>query len=268
MSELLDRFALTGKVAIVTGGTGLYGLPFARGLADAGARVVVTSRSADSARETAARLTDEGSAAGGARSVIGLRLDQSDPASIDEFADSVISECGGVDVLVNNTVHRQGAGLSNTNADDWDATSATNARGLFLLTQRISAAMIDQGRGGAVINIGSIYGIVAPDFPIYEGTPVVPPIFYSYDKAGMIGLTRYLAGALGPHNIRVNCLCPGGLGTDDGDSAFAAHYATRTPLQRMANSDDVTPALVFLASDAARYITGITLPVDGGWTSH
>lgn len=264
MSEMLDRFSLEGKVAVVTGGTGLYGLPFARGLADAGAHVVVTSRSADAAHATAAQLEGEDER----RSVIGLPLDQSDPDSISAFSAAVIRECGGVDVLVNNAVHRQGAGLSGTSAEDWDATSAANSRGLFLLTQQICASMMCRGRGGAVINIGSIYGIVAPDFPIYEGTPVVPPIFYSYDKAGMIGLTRYLAGALGPHNIRVNCLCPGGLGTDDGSSVFAAHYATRTPLQRMANADDVTPALVFLASDAARYITGVTLPVDGGWTSH
>lgn len=264
MSELLDRFTLAGKVAIVTGATGLYGLPFARGLAEAGAHVVVTSRFAESAQAAAERIAEEGEG----RAVTGLQLDQSDPDSIAAFSEAVVRECGGVDILVNNAVHRQGGELASTTAEDWDATSATNSRGLFLLTQAVGNTMIEQGRGGSVINIGSIYGIVAPDFPIYEGTSVVPPIFYSYDKAGMVGFTRYLAGALGPHDIRVNCLCPGGLGTDDGDSEFAVHYATRTPLRRMANADDVTPSVVFLASDAARYITGVTLPVDGGWTSH
>ena len=235
---------------------------FQRALADAGARVVLTSRSAEHARETAERVeVSRGS-------VVGLGLDQSDPGSIDRFRDAVVRECGGVDVLVNNAVHRQGAGLFDTTADDWDATSATNSRGLFLLTQRICDTMIAQGRGGAVVNIGSIYGIVGPDFPIYEGTPITSPLFYSYDKAGMIGLTRYLAGALGPHGIRVNCLCPGGLRTAETDAAFEANYAARTPLRRMADADDVTAALVFLASDAARYITGVTLPVDGGWTAH
>ncbi|WP_460533514.1 SDR family NAD(P)-dependent oxidoreductase [Humibacter ginsengiterrae] len=259
---MLDRFALTGKVAIVTGGTGLYGRPFAQGLTDAGAHVVVTSRSIEIAQKAAAQIVDRGGSA------IALRLDQSDPDSIAEFSDEVVRECGGVDVLVNNAVHRQGAGLATTERSDWDATSSTNSRGLFLLTQQICATMIAQGRGGAVVNIGSIYGIVAPDFPIYEGTPVVPPLFYSYDKAGMIGFTRYLAGALGPHGIRVNCLCPGGLRTANTDSVFDERYASRTPLRRMADADDVTPSLVFLASDAARYITGVALPVDGGWTSH
>jgi NAD(P)-dependent dehydrogenase (short-subunit alcohol dehydrogenase family) len=262
VKEILDRFALTGKVVIVTGGTGLYGLPFARGLADAGARVVVTSRSARRAQAVAERLASEGG------SVVGLPLDQSDPDSIAEFGAAVVRECGGVDVLVNNAVHRQGAGLADTASADWDATSEANSRGLFLLTQRICATMISQGRGGAVVNIGSIYGIVGPDFPAYEGTSVVPPLFYSYDKAGMIGFTRYLAGALGPHGIRVNCLCPGGLRTEETDPDFEANYASRTPLRRMADADDVTPALIFLASDAARYVTGATLPVDGGWTAH
>lgn len=254
---VLDRFRLDGKVAIVTGGTGLYGTPFSRALAQAGATVVVTSR----------ELARAEAAAGGIDGGVGMRLDQSDPQSIAAFADRVAGEWGRVDVLVNNAVHRQGAGLHGTTANDWDATSATNSRGLFLLTQALVPTMITGG-GGSVINVGSIYGIVGPSFGIYAGTTMTSPAFYSYDKAGMIGLTRYLAAALGRSGVRVNCLCPGGLGTPDQPAAFVQQYTAQVPLGRLATEDDVTGALVFLASDAARYITGVTLPVDGGWTAH
>ena len=258
---VLDRFRLTGKVAVVTGGTGLYGVPFCRALAEAGATVVVTSRQTARAESIAAILTGVG------LSAFGMTLDQSDPISITRFAEQLSDDHGGTDILVNNAVHRQGAGWNTTAAADWDATSATNSRGLFLLTQAVVPSMIARG-GGSVINIGSIYGIVAPTFGIYERTDMTSPAFYSFDKAGMIGLTRYLAAALGESRIRVNCLCPGGLRTADQPDAFVANYTSLTPLGRMATDDDVTGALIFLASDASRYVTGITLPVDGGWTVH
>lgn len=256
---VLDRFRLDGKVVVLTGGTGLYGLPFARALAEAGAQVVLTSRHLDAARDAAEGLVADGLDASG------LRLDLADPESIAAFRDSAIGAHGRIDVLVNNAVHRQGAGTFETTADDWDATAAVNSRGTFLLTQAVAAEMRGAG-GGSIVNIGSIYGIVAPDFPVYEGTDITSPVFYSYDKAGMIGLTRYLASALGRDGIRVNCLCPGGLYSGQ-DPAFVAAYAARVPLGRMAGDDDVTAALVFLASDAAAYVTGVVLPVDGGWTA-
>lgn len=260
--DVLQRFSLAGKVAVVTGGTGLYGRPFAEALGQAGATVVVTSRSA-SAAETTARQLDMGPG-----SAIGIELDQGVPDSIMRFGAKLIDHCGHVDVLVNNAVHRQGRGIDDTSAADWDATSAVNSRGLFLLTQLITQRMREQGSGGSVINIGSIYGIVGPDFAIYDGTTMTSPAFYSYDKAGMIGFTRYLASALGPDGIRVNCLCPGGLRSGDQDKTFVAAYESRTPLRRLAVADDVTPSLIYLASDASRYVTGVTLPVDGGWTAH
>jgi NAD(P)-dependent dehydrogenase (short-subunit alcohol dehydrogenase family) len=259
--NVLDRFRLDGKVAVVTGGTGLYGTPFCRALAQAGATVVVTSRRLAKARAGADDLAADG------LSAVGMELDQSDPDSIARFAERLLGEVGGIDVLVNNAVHRQGAGWDATTAQDWDATSATNSRGLFLLTQALVPSMIGRG-GGSVINIGSIYGIVAPTFGIYRGTTMTSPAFYSYDKAGMIGLTRYLASALGPSGIRVNCLSPGGLGTRGQSDPFVANYTALTPLGRQATEDDVTGALVFLASDASGYVTGVTLPVDGGWTVH
>lgn len=259
--DVLQRFSLAGKTAIVTGATGLYGRPFATALAQAGATVVVTSRSLSDAEATARELPI------GPGSAFGMALDQGNPESIERFGGDLLDRCSRVDVLVNNAVHRQGRGIDDTSTADWDATSAVNSRGLFLLTQLITTAMRQQGDGGSVINIGSIYGIVGPDFPVYDGTTMTSPAFYSYDKAGMIGFTRYLASALGPDGIRVNCLCPGGLRAGDQDPTFVAAYESRTPLRRLAEADDVTPALVFLASDASRYVTGVTLPIDGGWTA-
>jgi NAD(P)-dependent dehydrogenase (short-subunit alcohol dehydrogenase family) len=259
--NVLDRFRLDGKVAVVTGGTGLYGTPFCRALGQAGATVVVTSREVARADAAAATLAGDG------LSALGMQLDQSDPTSITRFAEQLSSRTDGVDILVNNAVSRQGAGWDSTTAADWDVTSATNSRGLFLLTQALVPAMINRG-GGSVINIGSIYGIVAPTFDIYQGTAMTSPAFYSYDKAGMIGLTRYLAAALGRSGIRVNCLSPGGLGTPEQPESFVTNYIALTPLGRLATEDDVTGALVFLASDASAYVTGVTLPIDGGWTTH
>lgn len=257
---VLDRFSLAGKTAVITGGTGLYGKLFSRALAEAGAHVVVTSRSDTDAERVAATLRDAGLLASG------VRLDQADPRSIERFGEEVREQHGAVDILVNNAVHRAGAGLHDTNSDDWDATSAVNSRGLFLVTQALSAGMCERG-SGSIINIGSIYGLVGPDFTIYDGTPMTSPAFYSYDKAGMVGLTRYLASAFGPRGVRVNCLSPGGLRSEGQDARFVAAYEATVPLRRMASDADVVGALVFLASDASSYITGVSLPVDGGWTA-
>ncbi|QYH35280.1 SDR family oxidoreductase [Salinibacterium sp. M195] len=256
----LDQFQMDGAIAVVTGGTGLYGTPFSRALAEAGAHVVITSRVLSSAQRSATELTKLG------LSAEGYELDQAEPASITAFRDKVLADHGRVDVLVNNAVLRAGGDLQGTSAEDWAATSNVNSRGLFLLTQAIAESM-QKRRSGTIVNIASIYGLVAPDFPMYEGTSVTSPIFYAYDKAGMIGMTRYLASALGPHGVRVNCLAPGGLRTEETDAAFDAAYRSRVPLGRMAEPDDVIGALLFLASSASRYVTGVTLPVDGGWTA-
>ena len=257
---ILDRFSLDGKTAVVTGGTGLYGLPFARALAEAGAHVVITSRSADAAHETAAALGRDGLTA------TGMALDLADPESIRRFADDLTSRLGSPDVLVNNAVHRAGTTLADTTAEQWDETSAVNSRGLFLVTQALASGMSARG-SGSIINIGSIYGLVGPDFGIYDGTAMTMPAFYSYDKAGMVGFTRYLATALGPSGVRANCLCPGGLRSEGQDPRFVAAYESRVPLGRLAEEGDVTGSLVFLASDASEYVTGVTLAVDGGWTA-
>lgn len=254
-------FRLDGRVAVVTGGAGLYGTHLCRTLAEAGASVVLTSRSLDKAADAAAKLVADG--VGAVRPEV---LDQADPDSIAAFADRVERDSGRIDVLVNNAVHRQGHGLHGIDAADWAATQDVNGRGLFLLTQRVVTTMRRHG-GGSIVNIGSIYGLTGPDLRLYAGTDMSMPAYYAYDKAGMVGLTRYLACVVGPDGIRVNCLAPGGLDDGTAPESFRAAYARRTPLRRLASGDDVAGALLLLASDAGAYITGVTLPVDGGFTA-
>lgn len=256
---MMPSFRLDGRIAIVTGGAGLYGAHLCRTLAAAGASVVLTSRSLDKASEAAAGLSDSGD-------VRPAELDQADPDSIEAFVERTVQEFGRIDVLVNNAVHRQGQGLDGVSAVDWSATQDVNGRGFFLLTQRVARTMRDRG-GGSIVNIGSIYGLTGPDLRLYAGTEMSMPAYYAYDKAGMVGLTRYLACVLGPDRIRVNCLAPGGLDDGTAPDSFRAAYAARTPLRRLASGADVAGALLLLASDAGAYITGVTLPVDGGFTA-
>ncbi len=141
-----------------------------------------------------------------------------------------------------------------------------NSTGLFLASKHLSEPMRERG-SGSIVNIASIYGMVGPDFSIYEGTPLQNPANYAFSKGGMINFTRYLAAALGPYGIRVNCLSPGGLRTPQMPERFVAQYSRRTLLGRMAEESDIQGPAVFFASDASRYITGANLPVDAGWTA-
>lgn len=255
-----DLFDLTDRVAIVTGGAGLYGRHICEGLAELGASVVVASRDVGECAAVADELVARGFIAS-ARA-----LDLSDESSIERLCDDVVAEFGAIHVLVNNAVHRSGGSIETASADDWSATSDVNSRGLFLMCKHAGAHMASKGRG-SIVNIGSIYGVVGADFDIYEGTPMTSPISYSYDKAGMIGLTRYLASWYGRTGIRVNCLSPGGLQTPDQNPTFVAAYERRVPLGRMAGPEDIKGPVAFLASDASAYVTGANLMVDGGWTA-
>ena len=251
---------LTERTAVVTGGAGLYGRHIVTALAEAGAFVVAASRDSGACTELANELAARG------LTVEGRELDLASEASIAELCRGVVGDHGSIDVLVNNAVLRRGGGLLETSANDWDTTSAVNSRGLFLITRAVSREMMAQ-RSGSIVNVASIYGVVGPEFPIYEGTSMTTPAFYAYDKGGMIAFTRYLACLLGPYGVRANCLTPGGLRTPDQPASFVEAYASRVPLGRLAGPEDIKGPVVFLASDASAYVTGVNLPVDGGWTA-
>jgi NAD(P)-dependent dehydrogenase (short-subunit alcohol dehydrogenase family) len=256
--SILDRFRLDNKVAIVTGGAGLYGRQIARALAEAGATTVLASRDLDRQRDFAQTLTRDGLKADA------FRLDQGSEESILQLRDDVINRYQRVHVLVNNAVARPMKAWTDA-ASEFAASMAINATGLFLMTRAFGAHMAEHG-GGSIINIGSIQGMVGPDFSLYEGLTWSAPPDYFFHKGGLLQLTRFAAAKLGPRGVRVNAISPGGFLAGQ-EAMFVERYANRTFLGRMAGDDDLAGAIVFLASDASSYITGANLVVDGGYTA-
>ena len=190
--------------------------------------------------------------------------DQSDDASISAFCERVWNQFGGVDVLVNNSVSRPMTSYQD-GVEAWRESMVTNGTGLFAISQVFLDRMIERS-SGSMINIGSIQGVVAPDFTNYEGTGMTTPPDYQFHKHGMVGLTKYLAAWAGPSGVRVNAISPGGLGLGDEKEPFLSQYCRRVYLGRMANYDDIKGAVVLLASEASAYITGQNLVVDGGYS--
>jgi NAD(P)-dependent dehydrogenase (short-subunit alcohol dehydrogenase family) len=255
-----QSFSLTGQVAIVSGGAGLYGRHIAQALAGAGAHVVLAARGVEACQQSADYLVAQGLSASA------HPLDLTSADSITALRDDVVDSYGRLDVLVNNAVARGGGDMRTTSGDEWAATSAVNSLGLFLITQACGEQMMVQ-RSGSIINIASIYGMVGPEFELYGNTGMTNPAFYAYDKGGMINFTRYLAIFYAPYGIRANSLSPGGLATPDQPAEFVANYSARVPLGRLAGPEDIKGPVVFLASAASGYVTGTNIPVDGGWTA-
>jgi NAD(P)-dependent dehydrogenase (short-subunit alcohol dehydrogenase family) len=251
-------FSLKGKVAVVTGAAGLLGRQITRALAEAGATTFVAGRSLDRLETEAAAWREQGA------QVHAMAFDQSHEDSIQALLDQVVGQAHTVDVLVNNAVERPMRDWSSP-PGDFARSMAVNATGLFQILRCFGDAMAARGCG-SIINIGSIQGIVGPDFTLYEGLDWGTPPDYFFHKGGMVSLTRYAAATLGRRGVRVNCLSPGGLANRQ-DPVFVKRYCARTFLGRMAGPTDLLGAVVFLASDASAYVTGVNLVVDGGYTA-
>jgi len=256
--SVTDQFSLRGRTAVVTGGAGLYGRQIAEALAEAGAETFMASRDQVKLGEQAQAFRDRG------LKVTALPLDQSSEASVDELLKRVVETTGRVDVLVNNAVLRP-MGDWTSSADDFAKSMQVNATGLFLMTRAFGEHMAARG-SGSIVNVGSIQGMVGPDYTLYEGLNWGSPPDYFFHKGGMLQLTRYAAARLGPKGVRVNTISPGGF-YDGQDDRFVQRYVGRTFLGRMADEQDLKGAIVFLASDASRYVTGVNLPIDGGYTA-
>jgi NAD(P)-dependent dehydrogenase (short-subunit alcohol dehydrogenase family) len=258
---VLDRFSLKGKIALVTAGAGpLFGRSISTALAEAGATVVTASRSKETNEQFAAEMHQAG------HDVHGLVFDLEDVASIDALHGEIQSRFGRLDVLVNSALARDGhvGSLEEQTPETWQHAARGDFAGLFRHCQR-AVTIMKQQAGGSIINVASIYGVVSNDPGLYHGTPMVQPPTYNFMKAGMIHFTRYLACYYGRHGIRVNCLSPGGYFNQQ-PQPFVERYCDRVPLGRMMGHGDLQGAVVFLASDAAAYVTGANLIVDGGWT--
>jgi 2-deoxy-D-gluconate 3-dehydrogenase len=273
MPELPEMFDLTGRVAVVTGGAGLLGRQFCRTLAEAGAQVVVVDIDRTSADALAEELTQSGFQA------LSVPTDISNPGSVEDMSKKTLDKFKRLDILVNSAaldpkfdqehIDKQGANaFENFPLEAWNQALEVNLTGMFLCSQAVSKPMLKQGRG-VMINLCSTYGLGGPDQRIYqrEGQPPsFKPVTYTVTKAGVLGLTKYLATYYAGKEIRVNALTPGGVFVDH-DDTFVKAYSARTVLGRMAERTEMNGALLYLASDASSYMTGANLVVDGGWTA-
>ncbi|MBL9085384.1 MAG: SDR family oxidoreductase [Planctomycetales bacterium] len=259
--SILERFSLRGKVALVTAGAGpQFGQSLSAGLAEAGATLITASRSRERNDEWAATLRSRGYDAHG------LQMDVESLESIDALHAEVYKQFGRCDVLVNSALARDGhkGTIQEQTADVWRHAAEGDFLGLFRICQLFAESMAEQG-SGSIINISSIYGVVANDPSLYEGTIMKQPPTYNFVKAGMINYTRQLASYYGKRGVRANCISPGGYANNQ-PQPFVDAYCKRSPLGRLLGHEDIKGAAVFLASDASNYVTGHNLMVDGGWT--
>lgn len=264
-----DIFDLEGKVAIVTGATGLLGKEHCKALASSGANVVALDLNEDKCLEFADMLPTES---------LGLAADITNSDSIMRAKELIVNKFGKIDVLINNAAINdmvespismlESSKFENYPLELFKKVLDVNVVGTFLSSQIFGQEMLKNHRG-SIINIASTYGIVAPDQSLYqdsEGNQLFykSPV-YPTSKGAVLAFTRFLAAYWGEKGIRVNSITPGGVENNQ-NGAFIKRYSERTPLKRMAQLNDYWGAVIYLASDASQYVTGANLVVDGGWT--
>ncbi len=255
------NFDLTGRVALITGGAGILGREMTRSLADCGAQVVVVDRDRERIDATLADVTGK---------VDGAVCDIADRAALEQLCDKIERDFGPVDILLNNAATKSEnffEPFESYSEEDWDYVMNVNVNGARNGCQVFGRRMAERGRG-SIINTLSIYGIMAPDQRIYEGSfyegrSINTPAIYSVSKAALWGLTRYLASYWADRGVRVNAVTPGGAYSGQND-IFVQNYSARIPMGRMAQPAELGGAVVYLASDASSYVTGHNLVVDGG----
>ena len=262
-------FDLQGKNAVVTGGLGILGKHFCEGLAESGANIAVVDLNADEASDFSKLLTEKY----GVKS-IGYACDVSDPKSVQAMVKDAVTKLGEINILHNNAAGKSDdldaffAPFEEYSLEEWRKIMAVNLDGMFLVAQAVGKQMVSQGTGGSIIQTASIYGVMAPDQRIYEDSfyldrQINTPAVYTSSKAAIVGLTKYLASYWAEKNIRVNTLTSGGIESGQNEE-FKKRYSDRVPMGRMANSDEMVGALLYLASDASSYVTGQNIIVDGG----
>ncbi|TDT33912.1 SDR family NAD(P)-dependent oxidoreductase [Naumannella halotolerans] len=254
--SILDTFSLAGRTALVTGGYRGLGLAFSRGLAEAGADVVIAARDGEASATVAAELAAETG-----RTVVGTALDVNDRDSIRAALDLALERTGRLDVLVNNAgtcYHRPALEVPD---DEWDSVFSTNVDGLWKISQEAAKHFSAVG-GGNIVNVGSISAEIV-------NRPQWQPA-YNASKAAVHQLTKSLAAEWAPLNIRVNAVAPGYVKTEMApvdDPKFKARWIDDSPMQRYALPAEIAPTVVYLASDASSFMTGSVVVIDGGYTT-
>jgi NAD(P)-dependent dehydrogenase (short-subunit alcohol dehydrogenase family) len=250
-----NLFDLTGKVAVVVGGSKGLGKGMAKGLADAGATVVIASRGLEALESAAKELTEETGS-----SVVGIPLDVTSVAAIEKFVRTVVERFGHIDVLINSAgINIRKPALEYTE-EDWDTVTDTQQKYVFFLNQAVGKQMVEKGIKGRIINVGSISSMVG----------LKNMIAYCSSKGAITQMTKALANEWAPYGITVNAICPGYCFTEMtrpllSNPEVMAKYKEKIPMGRLGEAEDMASTVVYLACDASSYVTGQNIYVDGGW---
>lgn len=250
-------FNYKGRVVVVSGASSGLGAQMARGFAAQGADLVITARRLEKLESLAEELRAMGA------KVLPLKCDVTDSAMVDEAAAAVEKEFGKVDVLVNCAGSAKNAGVLEMTNEEWDFTMAADLTSVFYVT-RAFANIMKKNNYGRIINIASMYGLV--------GNPAIDTVAYHASKGGVVNFTRAVAAELAKYNITCNSICPGYFATELTEETlnteFFQNYMKATvPLGRYGRSGELNPGAIFLGSEEASYVTGVILPIDGGYTA-
>ncbi len=261
MINYVKKFSLKRKKAIVCGGAGLLGREIVLALAQAGCHVVIADINHKVGKNFAQTLRGK---------KLNVSYQDFDVTNIDLLEDNLgnlIKQAKGVDIYINTAYPRTSdwnSDMENISASSWRENVDMQLNAYALSSTYVAQKM--KKNGGSIINMGSIYGVGGPDFTIYTNTKINNPAVYAAIKGGITNFGRYLASYYGRYNVRVNTVCPGGV-FDHQNPTFVKNYNNKVPMKRMARKDEIASAVLFLASDAASYITGTAFMVDGGWTA-
>ena len=261
--DLKSLFDLTGKVAIVTGGAGWLGMPMCEALAELGATVCIANRDEEKATVALKSIKQNIPSA----KVDAFRLDIGDRSSVESCFAEVAEKHSNVDVLINNAFAGRSKSIEEVTDDIWSETMDNALTGSLRCIQAALPYM-KNAKKGTIINLSSMYGLVAPNPDLYEGNSFLNPPAYGAAKAAIIQLTKYSAVHLAKYGIRVNCISPGAFPsrTTQLDEIFIQRLSAKNPLKRIGNPQELKGAIAYLASEASSYVTGQNLIVDGGWT--
>lgn len=265
----LDQRNLSGKTALITGGAGFLGKEFCHGFIQSGANVIIVDQDMKAIEEAIEEL-----APGDEQKVLGIECDVASAESVTELLDQVEAAGLIVDTLVNNAASKSSSlerffdSFEDYQLETWKEVMSVNIDGMFLVAQAVGKHMLVHKVKGSIIQTSSIYGHVAPNQSIYEGShylgmKINTPAVYSASKAAVVGLSNYLATYWAEKGIRVNTLTPGGIESGQNET-FIKNYSNRVPLGRMGQKEELVGTVLFLASEASSYTTGQNFIVDGG----